>query len=92
MYNIVSKVYYNFVYFFILWFPNSVLLCRCCRRRLYDWLKVAPYESRVSDEDDEEWDSSNGKLQRDNDNERRISLFCLIIFFIYLEILVMWCD
>nr|XP_032517831.1 transcription elongation factor SPT6 isoform X1 [Danaus plexippus plexippus] len=33
---------------------------KCCRRRLYDWLKVAPYESRVSDEDDEEWDSSNG--------------------------------
>ncbi|XP_050684543.1 transcription elongation factor SPT6 [Leptidea sinapis] len=33
---------------------------KCCRRRLYDWLKVAPYESRVSDDDDEEWDASNG--------------------------------
>ncbi|XP_068633718.1 transcription elongation factor SPT6 [Battus philenor] len=33
---------------------------KCCRRRLYDWLKVAPYESRVSDDDDEEWDTSNG--------------------------------
>ncbi|XP_046966341.1 transcription elongation factor SPT6 [Vanessa cardui] len=33
---------------------------KCCRRKLYDWLKVAPYESRVSDDDDEEWDASNG--------------------------------
>ncbi|KAL0882973.1 hypothetical protein ABMA27_016464 [Loxostege sticticalis] len=33
---------------------------KCCRRRLYDWLKVAPYESRISDDDDEEWDTSNG--------------------------------
>ncbi|XP_050557944.1 transcription elongation factor SPT6 [Spodoptera frugiperda] len=33
---------------------------KCCRRRLYDWLKVAPYESRVSDDDDEEWSDSNG--------------------------------
>lgn len=33
---------------------------KCCRRRLYDWLKVAPYESRVSDDDDDEWDASNG--------------------------------
>ncbi|RVE50918.1 hypothetical protein evm_004485 [Chilo suppressalis] len=33
---------------------------KCCRRRLYDWLKVAPYVSRVSDDDDEEWDTSNG--------------------------------
>ncbi|XP_037868375.1 transcription elongation factor SPT6 [Bombyx mori] len=32
---------------------------KCCRRRLYDWLKVAPYESRISDDDDE-WDASNG--------------------------------
>ncbi|CAH0715376.1 unnamed protein product, partial [Brenthis ino] len=33
---------------------------KCCRRKLYDWLKVAPYESRVSDDDDEEWDATNG--------------------------------
>ncbi|XP_041979251.1 transcription elongation factor SPT6 [Aricia agestis] len=33
---------------------------KCCRRKLYDWLKVAPYESRVSDDDDEEWDANNG--------------------------------
>ncbi|CAB3227158.1 unnamed protein product [Arctia plantaginis] len=33
---------------------------KCCRRRLYDWLKVAPYESRVSDDDDDEWDTANG--------------------------------
>ncbi|XP_049873145.1 transcription elongation factor SPT6 [Pectinophora gossypiella] len=46
---------------------NAVLLqeskeyvLKCCRRRLYDWLKVAPYESRVSDDDDDEWDTSNG--------------------------------
>ncbi|XP_060803163.1 transcription elongation factor SPT6 [Amyelois transitella] len=46
---------------------NAVLLqeskeyvLKCCRRKLYDWLKVAPYESRVSDDDDEEWDASNG--------------------------------
>ncbi|XP_026762077.2 transcription elongation factor SPT6 [Galleria mellonella] len=46
---------------------NAVLLqeskeyvLKCCRRRLYDWLKVAPYESRVSDDDDEDWDASNG--------------------------------
>lgn len=37
-----------------------IYIYRCCRRRLYDWLKVAPYESRVSDDDDEEWDASNG--------------------------------
>ncbi|XP_047991435.1 transcription elongation factor SPT6 [Leguminivora glycinivorella] len=46
---------------------NAVLLqeskeyvLKCCRRKLYDWLKVAPYESRVSDDDDEEWDTNNG--------------------------------
>ncbi|XP_045772397.1 transcription elongation factor SPT6 [Maniola jurtina] len=33
---------------------------KCCRRRLYDWLKIAPYESRVSDDDDDEWDTTNG--------------------------------
>ncbi|CAH2250199.1 transcription elongation factor SPT6 [Pararge aegeria] len=33
---------------------------KCCRRRLYDWLKVSPYESRVSDDDDDEWDTTNG--------------------------------
>ncbi|GBP70340.1 Transcription elongation factor SPT6 [Eumeta japonica] len=33
---------------------------KCCRRRLFDWLKVAPYESRISDEEEEEWDASNG--------------------------------
>ncbi|XP_072949426.1 transcription elongation factor SPT6 [Epargyreus clarus] len=33
---------------------------KCCRRRLYDWLKVAPYESRMNEDDDEEWDTSNG--------------------------------
>ncbi|XP_038220585.1 transcription elongation factor SPT6 isoform X2 [Zerene cesonia] len=33
---------------------------KCCRRRLYDWLKVAPYESRISEDDDDEWDASNG--------------------------------
>ncbi|CAG9102905.1 hypothetical protein JYU34_005682 [Plutella xylostella] len=44
---------------------NAVLLqeskeyvLKCCRRKLYDWLKVAPYESRI--DDDEEWDASNG--------------------------------
>lgn len=39
---------------------TCIIYYRCCRRRLYDWLKVAPYESRVSDDDDEEWDASNG--------------------------------
>lgn len=46
---------------------NAILLqeakdyvLKCCRRRLYDWLKVSPYESRISDDDDEEWDTANG--------------------------------
>lgn len=49
--NSVSVHFKDFFFFFY----------RCCRRRLYDWLKIAPYESRVSDEDDEEWDTANGK-------------------------------
>ncbi|XP_044574909.1 transcription elongation factor SPT6 isoform X1 [Cotesia glomerata] len=33
---------------------------RACCRKLYNWLKVAPYTCSFPDEDDEEWDTKNG--------------------------------
>lgn len=60
-YMVRFRVWYSLRSYINKTFFEIVFLSRCCRRRLYDWLKVAPYESRVSDDDDEEWDASNGQ-------------------------------
>lgn len=38
---------------------KDAVLRQCCRK-LYNWIKVAPYSVEFPDEDDDEWDTSKG--------------------------------
>ena len=33
---------------------------KACCRKMYNWIKIAPYTSEFSDENDEDWDTSKG--------------------------------
>lgn len=34
---------------------------RACCRKLYNWIKIAPYQVEFPEEDEDEWDTSKGR-------------------------------